>query len=384
MKQALVIHPLLSFYAGGEFLCLNVCKALQDMGYEVVLASDVYDPLEFDRIYGMGQVMKKCKHVPIPVFRPRFPYFKGFQRLFYARRVLSLFKNFDADIVFSTQSSPFVIPRRIFHFVYSVNDIFNHPSALAPPKLGDSHNILRRVYIAFMLALKNRIWRPRAKSQDWFFTIGTRVLNDLRRIGFTNSSLAYPPCRVDFKPKFPKKNHVVQAARLVPDKKLESYFEIASRLPEFKFFLIGTDSPLLRGLHPGYSDLLLSKLPENVTYMQSSVRDLHDLIEECKIYVYTGIERGIVLSIVEAMAAGCIPVSRSGVGAMDILDASGLPLSYETVEQAAAIIRSNLLKEIDQSYFLEIAAKAQRFSPKTFQDWVKEIVQNRNRITEAA
>ena len=51
-KSALVIHPQFSYYAGGELLCLYVCKALQELGYEVTIACDVYNPSDVERFYG--------------------------------------------------------------------------------------------------------------------------------------------------------------------------------------------------------------------------------------------------------------------------------------------------------------------------------------------
>ncbi len=307
MKHALVIHPVLSSYAGGEYLCLNVCEALQEMEYHVSLACDVFRPSDIERIYGLGRVMEKCSHVRIPEFRAPIQRFMVLQRLLYAIRVWPMLRDTDADIVFSTQSSPFIIPQRIFHFVYNADDLFSYPPAATPPNHHHTDKGPRKLYFDAMKKATRFLWRKRPESQDWLFAIGSNVLGDLRKRGYRNSSLAFPPCRVNFKPRFPKKKQVVQAARIIPEKRLELYFDIASRLPEYRFYLVGRDAPLSRKLYPGYSTRLLSRLPRNVTYVDAFVRERPELLEESKVYVYTGAERGIGLALVEAIAAGCIP-----------------------------------------------------------------------------
>src|SRR6266851_4980022 len=105
MKEALVIHPQMSFYAGGELLCLYVCKALQDAGYHVTLACDVFDPLEVDRFFGLGTVLEKCRHKKIASFSPIVPFFVAEQKVHYAIKMRTLLSKTTAEVVFSTQSS---------------------------------------------------------------------------------------------------------------------------------------------------------------------------------------------------------------------------------------------------------------------------------------
>jgi glycosyltransferase involved in cell wall biosynthesis len=388
LKHALVIHPILSFYAGGEYLCLNVCKALQEMGYHVSLACDLFSPPDVERIYGLGAVMEKCTHVPIPEFRPVHGLLFTLQRLRYARRVLRMFSDTDADIVFSTQSSPFDIPQRVFHFVYNINDMFQFPSKAAPLKMESSRrmgltgprdlflNGLKKPGREFIARYAKLIWKKTPESKDWFFAVGSIVLEDLRQKGYLNSSLAFPPCRVDFSPRSPKKKQVVQAARMIPDKRLELYFDIASLLPQYRFILLGRDSEMSRRSYPGYADELLSMLPGNVVYVDALVRERPELFEESKVYLYTGIEKGIVLALVEAVAAGCIPFCPSHVGATDVVRALGVGDIYGTAEQAASIIRVALEKDSDESEVSRISQRALGFSPEAFGRWIKRVIES--------
>src|SRR5437867_2283005 len=261
MKQALVIHPIISFYAGGEYLCLIVCEALQEAGFEVTLASDAFEPDEFEKRYGIQGVMEKCNQVQIPAFNSRPGPSLALQKFFYARSVLRMFHNTNADIVFSTQSSPFVIPRRVFHFIYGRNDPYGFPPAAALLYRNRSGRGPEGAYFKTMKWLGQRlVWNDYSPS-DWLFAVGSGVLSDLRSGGFQNSSLAFPPCRVSFKPAFPKRPRIVQVARMIPDKRLEIFLKIATLLPEFEFILLGRSDQMLKKNYPGYSDRILAHLP---------------------------------------------------------------------------------------------------------------------------
>ncbi len=373
MKQALVIHPIFSYYAGGELLCLHVCEVLQGLGYHVTLACDTFDPSEVERIYGLRSVMEKCKHAPIPKFEPIFPHFLALQSLFYARRVLRFFANTDADVVFSTQSSMFAIPgKRMFHFLYSISDLFSYPPGASPPIRPHDGHTGSGMYNRTLTFLWNH--SVGKSSPTWLFAVGSKVLDDLRKLGYRNSSLMFPPCRTSFSPTLPKKKQVVQLTRIIPDKRLELFFEIAQMLPEYTFYLVGRNPARFQEIYPKYSKNLLAKIPRNVVYVEALLRERPELLQESKVYLYTGIERGIVMSIVEAIAAGCIPLSPVGVGAEDIINAAKVGFLYSTPEEAAQKIREVLEREYSAEDIFNVSRKAQLFSPEQFEGRIRALV----------
>lgn len=376
MKKALVIHPMMSFYAGGEYLCMNVCQALQEEGYKVTLATDEFRPSEIERFYQLATVIEKCDYIHVPQFRPRFSRLMVLQRLFFGQQMWGMFRGTDADVVFSTQSSPFVVPKTVYHFVYNAAELYHYPLGSAPPQLDIYSKHVRRLpSIAFRLA-KKLLWKKRPLSDDWFFAVGSIILNDLKQKGYPNSSLVFPPCRVTFKPKFPKKKQVVQAVRLVPEKRLELFFDIARNLPDYPFYLLARDSEILRRLAPGYAERVLSNVPRNVTVVNSTVRERPDLLEESKVYLYTGREPGIGLSLVESLAAGCTPFSSSEVGAVDIIRQSGVGHLYSTAQEAASKMKICLEENLTQEQVLNISLKANEFSPEKFRQWVGRVIQS--------
>lgn len=363
----------MSFYAGGEYLCLVVCEALQEAGYHVCLASQSFDPPEVERIYGMGRVMQKCDWIQIPKFKASFSHFMIPQQLAFSRRVWPMFQKDDPDIVFSTQSSPFFLRERMFHFVYNADDLFAYPAYASPIDRHRSSKGFHKAYFAILHRTKKLFWDRQFVRNDWFFAIGTRVLQDLRSRLYLNSSLTFPPCRINFRPKASKKRQVVQFARIIPDKRLELYVQIASKLAEYDFILVGRRDSLSERFYPGYADKLLSTFPKNLTYIEATMRERPDLLEESQVYVYTGRERGIILTMIEAIAAGCIPFGPIETGAADVLEAAQVGVVFGSIDEAISKLRLTLERELGQNEVSQISEKAKRFAPDTFKHWIARI-----------
>jgi glycosyltransferase involved in cell wall biosynthesis len=217
----------------------------------------------------------------------------------------------------------------MFHFVYNADDLYGYPTYAAPVERPYRGMGLRRAYFATLRRAKKLLWEKESVRHDWFFAVGRQVLQDLKRRRLQNSSLAFPPCRVNIAPKMPKKRQAVQFARLIPDKRLELYIEMASNIPEHEFILVGRRDSLSETLYPGYADKLTSTLPSNMTYVESTLRERPDLLQESQVYIYTGKERGIVLTMAEAIAAGCIPQKarepQTSLRSLRLAQSIGLP-----------------------------------------------------------
>src|SRR5947209_5776883 len=164
------------------------------------------------------------------------------------RRLMNSFDGDGHDIAFSTQSSIYRargIPS--YHFLYDIADLFQYPRLSTS---GFKPSNPKRWYY-FALRWEQAIL-TRGLHPDHFFALGGMVLDDLKRLGYQNSSLIFPPCRMDFHPA-KKIKRVVQATRLVPQKRLELFFQIAERLPQYDFLIVGRDNPILQRFNPGYA-----------------------------------------------------------------------------------------------------------------------------------
>ena len=373
MKEVLIIHCKLSVYAGGEYLCFCACKVLQDLGYNVNLLSDVFEPSKAEALYGMGTVLSKCTHIQLP--RPATGLHRSLlvlERIAYtiklARFANALGKG-EFDFVLNTQSSVFSFPgRKLYHFVYELTDLFSYPVPVAKgaiPRGGRG----RRIYFSVLKLLYAALaQQPRPTS---FFVTGHGVLEGLKKLGFTNSSFIYPPSRV-FKPGLPKRREIVQACRIAPGKRLEFMFDTARRLPQYKFCLVGRDSEANRQSNPGYAQRVLSNLPPNVTYIESSIRDRPELLTYSQVYFHTGLEKGMLLVLIEAMSAGCILVVPEQGVAGEIVRASEIGYTYDTMEQAVDKLKI-AMDDKSQWNPSEISVGAKQFGPEAFETLIKSL-----------
>jgi glycosyltransferase involved in cell wall biosynthesis len=363
----------MSFYAGGEYLCLVVCEALQEAGYNVCLATQDFDPHTVQRIYGLGEVMRQCEWIEIPRFNARGSPLRTVQRIVLARQLWHMFRDNELDIGISTQSSPFILNQRLYHFVYNADDVFNYPRFAAPLDRRSQKKWPQAGYYATLRQAKKMLWERDGPHNDWFFAVGTGVLEGLRARRYRNSSLTFPPCRTSFSPKYPKQRRVVQFARIIPDKRLEVYSELASRLPDQEFILVGKRDQLTDSLYPRYADSIISELPKNVTYIDATTRERPDLLEDSQVCIYTGQERGIILSIIEAMSAGCIPFAPAGTGGADVLKAAQVGVAYRNVDEAVVQLHKHLDIETPHQTIIEISNRARKFGPGPFKDWIKAV-----------
>lgn len=333
------------------------------------MASDVYEPEKVEQIYGMGRVLKHCDHIPIPEFKAAIPRFLAVQRMRYFHEIRDLFLGEETDIVFSTQSSLFMVPSlNLYHFVYNLEDLFGYPYGSLYPLL--RLGLHYKIYYYLLRHLRKIMIGPPPEVTK-FLCLSYQVYHDLKRMGYENAEIVFPPCRTEFKPKA-KNGTIVQVTRIVPQKRLEWFIEAARRLPSYKFIILGRDDPILKNLNPGYSRRLLRKLPANLTYIPGTLKDQPWVMEEAKVYLYTGLEPGIGIALCEAIGAGCIPISPSYGGGGEVVRAAKVGYTYNTKEEMIGHIRKSM--EADPWPVEEISRRAEIFSPEVFEKRITGLI----------
>ncbi len=374
LKEALVIHCKLSIYAGAEYLCLYTCKVLQSLGYHVNLVSDVFDPSKVEELFEMGNILSKCTHIPLPELKTKLPSkLLVFERLLYTVKLARFAKSLshaDFAIVMSTQSSIFHFPgKKLYHFVYEITDLFRYPMPIArgsilrgrPPKRA-FYYLLRTIYTAL----------AGSPSPTSFFVTGRRGLSILQNMGYRNSSFFYPPSRVHT-PGLPKLKQIVQASRIAPEKRLEFFFETAKKLSSFEFLLVGKNLPADRRSNPRYAEQLLAELPPNVTYVEATMREHPELVENSKVYFHTGLELGMLTILMEAMSAGCILVVPEKGVAGEIVRDSGIGYQYNTLEEA--VEKLTVALEGNPPWTpSQISERAKEFGPDSFEKLLRKLI----------
>ena len=364
MRQAVVIHPRLTVYGGGEMVALHVIKALQDLDFSVSIVTDNYNPLEVETNFRMGRILEKCTPIKIPPFRPIFPRFLALQRIQYAARVMKVLRNLQVDVAFSTQSVIYYIPGvKTFHIVYDMADLFEIlPGGRARGPLA---SIWKKPY--YMILRRTPHTEP--STNRLFVPLSQALEQQLSTFGYPHSSVVFPPCDMIFRPRS-KKKQVCLVSRIAPQKNIEDFMKIAQRLPEYPFILVGIHA----NLSPSYSRKVFSIRPTNVEYIEARIRDRPELVEESKVYLYTSLEPGIGIALGQAMGAGCMPVTPAWGGGAEMVLASGVGYTYQNLGDAAQAVAQALESDQIRDHPDRVAEKAMIFSSQLFEEKIGNVV----------
>src|SRR5690348_11024217 len=93
------------------------------------------------------------------------------------------------------------------------------------------------------------------------------------------------------------------------------FLEIARKLPSIDFAIIGS---VATDKNP-YYDRLRSAAPSNVSFVVSPLRKVSELLGRAKVYVHCAKNEHYGITIVEAMAASCVPVVNDSGGPREIV-----------------------------------------------------------------
>src|SRR2546425_7165852 len=369
MKKALVIHPVLSIYTGGELLCLQVCQALLQAGYKVTLYSDANDPSKAEEVYpGMGQVLSQCRHIPSNTTHRSIPGIAVIKDFKDIRKTESYFQEIAPDVTFCTQCSLFHVPSRLYHFIYHGTDLFQYftsylSSSFPRQKLPREYITVKRGLNDFLM----KVLHVKPPSPDWYFALSPSILERLRNYGHKNSSLIFQPS-TQFRPR-QKKEQVIQVTRLIPEKRVEIFLEAARRLPEYRFILLARTKPGLEA----YARDIEKRIPANVVYQKASLGQRPHFLEESKVYLYTGAENAMMLSVVAAISAGCYPIVSKNTGPEETIEALRVGTTFSAIDDLVPTIRKVMQEPTDP---LEISERAKPFSQEKFDQKIVDIADN--------
>ena len=370
MKVATVIQDSLRSLGGGELVCISTCFALQKLGYRVQLVSDRYQPNEVEEAYGMGDVLRKCEHIKIPEAGRKFARFSSLPGILFARRSKRFFEKQNADVVFVTRDPrrPNVLPDKpLFRFVYELTQ-------------------LRPFWENYSWGVK-RLYgttNPQPRTQTTYLAVSSKLSKELRQNGYRTVELVYPSYGIGFRPRA-KKDQVVQVTFLAPQKRLDDFMEIARRLPEYTFYLVGRDTQRVNRIYKGYAKRILASKPSNVEYVESRIRQAPGFLEESRVYLHTGVEPGMTIAVMEALSAGCMPVAPAEGGAAEVIAAANVGSRYTTIEEAVNFIRSEMdempeitRRSVQKLTPTEIAERARIFNLESFQTRIENVISTEN------
>jgi glycosyltransferase involved in cell wall biosynthesis len=152
---------------------------------------------------------------------------------------------------------------------------------------------------------------------------------------------------------------------LSPEKRIENAIKIAHLLGgKIKFQIIGSLAPANRAYFRRLQQMIETNgLRQTVTLTpNASNEELIDSMSKSMIYLHTMIGEHFGVSIVEAMAAGLVPIVPAYGGCSEIVPTDH---QYHTLEEAADHIAKNA-KYADDEKRVKMHEISRRFSPDNF------------------
>jgi len=363
--KVLLVHPRLSVKGGGERVAIHSILAATKAGHEVSLLSEEFDEASFADFYGCPGLFDKVDRFYYPAFKPVLgPRFLLYQRLIYHwLRIRKAVSRDSFDIVLSTQDIGYVPSTHapVIQYCY-FPEYFSHLQTGSSP-------VWRLYYRPASTYYRNRVRRVGILLSVSDFTRGF-VAKKWER----DSKTVYPPCPVEDYSEFTnvksRENLVVTIGRIVPEKRFHLFIELARIVPRTRFVAIGS----LSDETSAYYDQLKKSAPENVSFVLSPLRKVRDILGRAIAYVHCAENEHFGITIVEAMAAGCVPIVHDSGGPKEIVT-SDVGFRWSNLSVAA---RQIVMLAENDSLRRELSAaasvRARQFRPEVFESEMTRIL----------
>jgi glycosyltransferase involved in cell wall biosynthesis len=151
---------------------------------------------------------------------------------------------------------------------------------------------------------------------------------------------------------------------------MELFLEIARRMPNVNFAIIGSVSPDKKS----YSDMLRKTAPGNLSFVIAPLRKVNDILGKAKVYVHCALNEHFGITIVEAMAAGVVPVVHNSGGAREIVTDS-VGYKWGTLDEASKQIASLIENDSLRRRLSEASTVRSRlFGPGAFESGLAKVL----------
>ncbi len=362
--RIIVVHPRMSVMGGGERVAIHSIKEALREGHEVYLATEEFDIDSFEDFFGVQGLFKNVRLLTYPPFRPIIRKAVLYQRLVYHQSRLR----------------KIVSTRRAFDLILNTAEVANQPSARLPAieycYFPDYFSHLESDGLSGLWELYYRpakiFYHNRVSHIDRLLAVSDFTRLFVRERWGRESTTLYPPCPIDLYDnlRIPKQNLVVTVGRMAPEKRMNIFLEIARKLPNVDFAIVGSIVAERRS----HYDSLRAAAPSNVSFIVSPLRKVKELLGRAKVYVHCAQNEHFGITIVEAMAAGCVPVVNDSGGPREIVS-DEVGYRWNNIDEAVGQVSNLILHEAVQKELSKAAAsRAKDFGPDAFESGMGRVL----------
>ncbi len=383
-----VVYNFAEHPGGGDYVALNTLITLREAGYNVILATSKPSNLEeaakyYDERTPDIEVLK----INVPKFL-HHPYTIAF----IAEKLINKM-NLDNVLLVVFDDIPKILKN--YNVLCYVN--YSHCCRIRRPEYADPR---------YREKIKYRVlWYMHSLMFPRFFIYTKEDIGN-RHVVLANSTLTYTHLKEDLGvDRIEKLYPPVDSQRIVyeySNKHKENLIVSVGRIERNKRFEdILQALAIIKRDHPGISEVkcmimgfeydteYLSKLKKTIVslglnntvkiYLNVPRHQILENLAKAKIYVHSAPYEHFGISVVEAMAAGAIPIVKKGFNGpwIDILDQGKYGLGYETPENLAHIIAKILVYNEQHLASLRKRAieRAKQFDKTVFKQFLLRIIE---------
>jgi len=338
-----------------------VIKALDEMGIKIYLCASTYPDanitskrLGIDVSNSISGFLKGTNRHDIPSF------LESYQMMFYSYfGVKKLIKRFKPNFLLVT-GVPTLIPRdmakKTLVYVY-------FPVGLFMARQSDLDSRMKKIQVKTWQLISNI-------NKATLLTSSIYEKNLIKLVWGRDATVIYPPCpQYLFSLSNQRENVVCTLARIVPEKGYDMILEVARRLPQVQFELVGSANPDM----DSYSNKLMNIATKNVKFhINATIEEKLDVLKKSKVFLHGFVGEHFGIAIVEAMSAGAIPVTHdSGAAKEDGLVEQRF--RYSDIDAATRAV-SDALSFWSPQQAERLREAARNFSPQVFNEKIKSFV----------
>lgn len=335
MKKALVIHTSLSGLGGAEKVSLTIIETLKKMNYYVKLYT--LEPTNWERLLRVFRVGIQClPHEYCELLPFHIRKFTIYTRLI-ASKIMDLKIKKKFDVIVNTHGGglPLATDVVYMHFPSFVAEEFY------PYENTGLGALINKIYLTGYALLRKYLLPEFNSSRVLCNSNFTKAIIKLK-LGI-KAEVIYPPINVKlFEKAYIEKTgnepyNVVTIGRFTPEKNYEFIIEVARKMKDVKFFIVGSINDQKKKKYFKKVLALRNKYKlTNVTIIPNiGDKKLLKLLSKSRVLMHAMKYEHFGMVIAEGMVAGLIPViHRSGGAYYDIIKRDRYGYSYRNIDEA--------------------------------------------------
>jgi len=329
-----VFCPTLNVYGGGEFVAIAIANTLAQNNRNVVLfTNNEVNPQAIKNFFGenLHPTIRTIKQPTHFTSRGLADFYQTIFHSYIAKSKCNVFIDTFSNCVFPWTSISYI------HFPFLNRYSFSKKF----PYMGSPH-LLQVGTLPHVLFEKNLVsYDKKLVLANSYYTA-----DEIKKYSQKTVEVLYPPFSSSISAigkdtiKNSQENLVITTSRFEPNKLLERIPHIASQTDSnIQFAIIGRlySKETLTNLQGTVKKLDLTDRIK--FYPNATAEKKIELLKKAKIYLHTMIGEHFGISIVEAMALGCLPIVHNSGGMSEFVPEQ---YRYETLQEAASKITSEI------------------------------------------